>query len=306
MKNTKVIRKVLFAVFAITIISVQPCLIARADDSTNLEVNVKETLSVSVSTPATWASGDMDTFLRNKVSVSVTSNNAAGFTATMTTKTANTALVNTVRNTVTIPTLSANTTRSSFPANYWGYSLDDTDAGLTSSTYRALVGVGSTPITLLSSNTATSGSKDFFFGAKADATKASGTYINTVVISVVSGVIDNNNPVTPVDPVTPGSEEEPIYNPTGGGSSTGTTAYTYRRSNSTTSTTTTEVSAGDNRSVYDGYTPPQGVVNRHTKANVNSGTTLATWLGIATSVATASGFFFLAAARREGDDEDEE
>lgn len=292
-----------------TLISAQSFTIARAEDSTNLEVNVKEALSVSVSTPTNWAAGDMNTFLRNKVNVSVTSNNSAGFTATMTTKTTNTDLVNTVKNTVTIPTLTASSTKNNFPANYWGYSLDDTDAGSDSSTYRALVGAGSTPITLLSSNTAASGSKDFFFGAKADATKAAGTYINTVVISVVSGVIDNNtNPVTPTDPVTPGEDNQPTYNPTSGGSSTGTTAYTYRRNNATTgtSTTTTEVSAGDNRSVYEGYTPPQGVINRRTKANVSSGASIATWLGIATSVATASGFFFLAAARREGEDEDEE
>ena len=273
-------------------------------ENTDFNVQVKEVLSVSVSTPTTWASGDVDTFLRNPVSVSVVTNNASGFTATMTTKTANTSLINTSKNSITLPTLASSTTRTNFPANYWGYSLDDTSEGSGASTYSALVGAGSTPITLLSSLTASSGTKDFYFGAKANLTQASGTYSGTVVISVVSGAINNNtNPITPTDPDTPNpTPNTPTYNPTHG-----TTTYTYTNINSGTgtSTTTSEISAGDNRSVYQGYTPPQGVTYS-TTSRVSTTSALTTGLAIASSIAATSGAFFLFAARREEDDDNDD
>ena len=299
MENTKVIQKVFYAVLLAAILIVGPVKTASAEENTQFNVNVKESLSVSITTPDTWASGEIDTFLRNKVSISVTSNNAAGFTASMTTRTADTALTNTVKNTYTIPTLSSSVSRSSFPANYWGYSLNDTESGSSTSTYSALVGAGSTPITILSSSTATSGNKDFYFGAKANAAKASGTYTGTVVISVVSGVIDNSNPVTPTDPVTPGQNQTPTYD-----SGKNVTHYTYSSTGTNTESTTTQISSGDNRSAYDNYLPPQGVT--YGKTQINPGITLATGLGIAAAVAATSGFFFLAAARRENEDEDDQ
>ena len=275
----------------------------HADDKTNFNVNVKEALSVSVTTPSSWASGNIDTFLRNKVSISVVSNNTAGFTASMTTKTTDTSLANTAKNTISLPTLSANTTRSNFPVNYWGYSLDDTDAGNNSSTYRALVGSNSTPITLLSSTSATSGSKDFYFGAKADATKAAGTYTGTVVINVVSGVIDNSNPATPTNPASPsGNEQVAEYHPAPtGNTSNGATTYTYTSGGATT----TQISDGDNRAAYEGYTPPQGVTYK-TSSRIATNTTLAGGLAATATFAAASGIFFFILLKKRDDDEEEE
>ena len=300
MENKKVIHKVFYAVTLATVAFLAPQVPVSADENTTFNVNVEESLSVSVTTPSTWASGNIDTFLRNKVSVSVTSNNTAGFTASMTTKTADTALTNTAKSSYTLPTLSGAVEKNSFPANYWGYSLNDTDAGNNSSTYNALVGAGSTPITILSSANASTGSKDFYFGAKADVTQASGTYMGTVVISVVSGVIDSTNPITPTNPVTPGENQTPVYN-----SGSNTTAYTYSSTNSGTTSTTTQVSKGDNRSAYEGYTPPQGVTHS-TKTATNTGTDLATGLGIAAAVAATSGLLLFVAARRENDEDDED
>ncbi len=296
MENKKVIHKVFCVVILLTIfIFVSPAKVS-ADENTSFNVNVQESLSVSITTPTTWASGNINTFLRNKVSISVSSNNSAGFTASMTAKTMDTSLTNTSRSSYSIPTLdSSSVTRISFPANYWGYSLDDDDSnngsGSSFSTYRAMVGSTSTPITILSSNVAATSSKDFYFGAKADVSQASGTYVGTVVISVVSGVTNNNsNPITPVDPVTPGEDQVAIYD-----SSANRTYYTYSTTSSGTSTTTTQISSGDNRSAYVSYTPPQGAT--HNKLDTNA--TLVTGLGIATAVAATSGFFFLAAVRRE-------
>ena len=306
MENGKVIQKVFYVASTVAALLI-PHSMVSAEENTSFNVNVKESLSVSIVTPTEWASGDIDTFLRNKVSINITSNNAGGFTASMTTKTASTDLTNMSKNTYTMPTLASAVQRSAFPANYWGYSLDDTENGSDSSTYSALVGAGSTPITILSSNSATTGSKDFYFGAKADVTQAAGTYMGTVVISVVSGVVDNStNPITPVNPVNPGPEEVATYDP-----GRDTTQYTYTRTSTpapstpSTTTTTTQISSGDNRSAYEGYTPPQGVTYS-TKSTVNNQAGLATGLGVAAAVAATSGFFFLAAARRRDDDDEED
>ena len=314
--------KVIFtSVGAIAVASILPFsalgTYAAEEKNTNLQINLKEGLSVSITTPSEWASGDVDEFLRNKVSLNVVSNNSAGFTASMTTKTAETALTNTSKNTYTLPTLSSSTSRSSFPANYWGYSLDDTDAGNASSTYGALVGSGSTPITILSTTSGNSGSKDFYFGAKADVTKASGTYTGTVVISVVSGVVDDTtNPITPTNPAKPAATEQvATYSPAPtGSSSSGSTTYTYSRTNagsggasgsSSTNTTTTEVSEGNNVDSYAGYTPPQGV-NEYTETNISTASPMGTAIAVAASAAAASGIFFFIVAKRRKEEEEEE
>ena len=287
--------------------------------NTTFEVNVKDSLTVSVTTPSNWATGDVDTFLRNKISVNVSSNASNGFTASMTTKTTDTSLTHTA-NKGTIPTLSSSSVKSAFPANYWGYSLDDTDAGSDSSTYNALVGAGSSPIILISNaQSSTISSRDIYFGAKANASKASGTYMGTVVISVVTGAIEENssdpnyNPTTPENPATPGANEEtPYYNSNTGGTANGSTTYTYSRTSgsgsSATTTTTTQVSDGDNRNSYVGYTAPQGVTNRQTTTeSISEGSSLATGLAVTSAVAATAGtIFFILAKRKKDDDEEEE
>lgn len=281
--------------------------------NTQFQVNVRESLAVSITTPSQWATGDVNQFLRNKINVKVETNNADGFTASMTTKTSTTDLVH-VADKGTIPTLTSSSTRSAFPVNRWGYSLNDTSNGSDSSTYNALVGAGGTPITIISNSESQSiNNKDVYFGAKADTTKASGTYTSTVVISVVTGVIDNNNPITPVNPAQPNSNENTAnYNSGTGGTTNGSTTYTYRRTSgsgsSAATTTTTEVSDGDNRNSYIGYTPPQGVTNRQTTTEtVSEGSSLATGLAITSAVAATSGvIFFILAKRKKDEDEDEE
>ena len=294
-KNSKIIK--IFAAFLLLSIGISN--VFAADYNTGFNVNVSESLSVSISTPTNWAKGDAGAFLRNKVSINIVSNNTNGFTASMTTKTTNTSLSNSSNNTYTLPTLTATTPRANFPANFWGYSFDDTEAGSDTSNYSALVGSTSTPITILSSNNATTGSKDFYFGAKANVTQAAGTYTGTVVISVVSGVVDpGTNPITPVNPTPPNpTPNTPSYNPT-----TGVTSYTYNPTVPNTNTTTTIIDTGDTRGVYDGYTPPQGVT-RTTTGKTQAFSTIATGLAIAATIATTSGLVLLFAARREEDDE---
>ena len=307
------------------------------DENVNFQVNVSEILWVSLTTPSadSWASGNVSTFLTNKVGLNVTSNNSAGFIASMTTSTEavgsnpGTNLVNkqnsnsylqTLASTVTLADITDSTNQ--FTTNRWGYGLSNNNttsyesANVTAPTqFSALVPKGAaTPISVLAKNAPGTGSKDIYFGAKADDTVASGTYAETVIISVVSGV--NSDPVTPVDPVTPieptpenPTPTNPDYIASADDTDTqknGYTVYTTTTTSGTapsaTTTTTTEVSRGGNRS---SYTAPQGVTT--TTAKVNEGTPLATGLAVTAGIAAVTGVtFFILAKRRKDDDEEED
>ncbi len=305
---------------------------ASADKTTTFQVNVVETLSVSVTTPDSshWASGTPTTtsdtgFLRNDIILEVSSNNTVGFTAMMyanTSATGNTSLVNTTKNSETLPTLNSSSSRGSFPANYWGYSLDvsgtgvyngattaynETDAGNESSNYYPLT-TSANPVTVLTGTGATTGTRKIYFGAKADITQASGTYAGTVIISVVTGEINDNNdsenPVSPPDNPAIDNDQSgvnPSYETSYGTGSQGWTVYTSTSSGTGTETTTTQVSDGDVRSAY-----PLGATEK-TVSNIETKSALATGLAItATTVAASGAFFFIAAKRREDDDEEEQ
>ena len=287
--------------------------------NTTFNVNVKESLSVSITAPSEYAKGDAGVFLRNQVNLSVSTNNTNGFTASMYSQN-NTNLTNMLDSTEAIPTLASYSTRSAFPANYWGYSLGtgtisgetrtygETEAGNNSSRYYPLTTSTSSPIKVLTGTS--SGEQQIFFGAKSDLTKSSGTYTGTVIISVVTDVINSSNPITPTNPAEPNNTNEvAAYTsaPTGSTSS-GSTTYTYRRTNSSTgtTTTTTQVSEGDNVSAYQGYTPPQGVIE-NTLSNVyDGGSPIASALAATSASAAAAGTFFFILAKRKDEEEEEE
>lgn len=293
---------------------------AHADNPQNVDfnVNVAEVLTVSITDPASWASGELSNkvgdkyvsnLLRNKVNVSASTNNAVGVTVSMYTE--NTNLVNQTNNSYTIPTLASQTVASSFPVNYWGYSKDDTVSGSDSANYYPLTSSAS-PIRLFSTvGTAStgSGSQDVYFGAKADNTEQSGTYAQTVYFVAVTDTVDSEtNPEVPINPAEPSTVDEIAeYKPT-----TGSTSYTRRYSSNTGSTTPnpnpvsgdtktnrTEVSKGD---TTNSYAAAQGVT---TKSGIDGGSSVAVALGVASAVAATSGILFFVAAKRRKDDEDE-
>ena len=275
---------------------------ASATDTT-FQVNVKEVLSVSITTPSAndWASGSVNQFLRNVISLDISSNNSQGFTAGMTTDSTSTVLTNSALNSATIPSITSNvnctdSNCSALNANLWGYSINAT-AG--SGLYKPLKPNTDAPDTVLSSATAASSHQDISFGAKADTSKASGTYTGTVVISVVSGTsgADLDGPATNADGPN-ANPNTPSYN-----STTDQTTYTYTTNSG--NTTTTQVSNGDNTDVYSGYTPPQGVTNVDS-SNIYSGSLLTTILATTASVAAGSGIFFFILAKRKKDDDEEE
>lgn len=255
-----------------------------------LQADITEVLSVSLTTPDTWASGDVSSggsdLLRNKVNLSVTSNNPTGFVAFMASKTT-TNLVNTAKAASYIETLTSSYTAENFPVNRWGYSIDDTDAGDSNANYSALQ---TSQIAIVNPTTPTTVNQDIFFGAKAGANKDSGTYSNTVVFTVISGYVPDS-PI-PVDPVNPSDDTADDGAATYDGNYT---IYTTTSSDGNTNTTNTKITPGDTR------TNPQGV-----NTNINN-SNLATGLAVAATVAAASGtFFFILAKRKKDDDEEDE
>ena len=299
--------------------------------NTAFSVDVADSLSVSITSPTSGATGDVGEFLRNTVNVDIESNVSNGFTASMYSRD-NTNLTHTMLSEYNIPTLSSSVQRGNFTVDQWGYSLKsaslngntygETDAGNNNSYYYPLTSSTASPITVLSAASGTkSGSQSIYFGTKASVNKPAGTYSNTVVISVVTGTVDStNNPITPSDPVTPSTDPTPndnIAQYTGTGTTTGvgisasngTTVYTTRRTNTPatsseqeTTTTTTQVSGGDNTRAY-----PQGVVTTSEANITKSGSELPVGLAVtAASAATAGIFFFIIAKKRDEDDEEEE
>ena len=274
--------------------------------SATFQVNVVESLTVEVTTPSSWATGDIDTFLRNPVDLRVVSNNPDGFTATMYSS-AGTSLTNVAKSSATLPTLNASTypsgvARSSFPANNWGYSLDDSESA---GTYFSMK-TSTDPITIITGNGSVAQrdmTQTIYFGAKANAAQASGTYAGTVVINVVTGTINSEtNPETPTNPASSGADGVASYSTAGVGSSTdysgtaysGTTSYTETDGN----TKSTTISGGDTRSAY---AAPAGVTR--TSSNNALAVALATTAGVA---AVSSGIFFILAKRSRDDDDEEE
>lgn len=279
-----------------------PC--AAGTSCANFQVNIPEILTVQITRPNSWAVGDTGTFLRNTITLNVVSNNPAGFMASMTTgatTAAGSALTNIhAGSTSTIPMLTSNWTRSNTTlTKFWGYSLNDASE---TGTYGALALKDAvTPVTLIPAGTMETASKDIYIGAKADGSIDSGTYQGTIIISVVSGAITEDNPVTPVDPATPDDTvaNNPAYQPGASQSDPGRTIYTNTSYNGTTNTSTLEVSEGDTRSSYQ---DPQGV----STARINEGTPLATGLAVTAAVAAVAGVAFFVIARKRDDEDDDE
>lgn len=274
------------------------------------QVNVQEVLSVSITTPTNWAKGDVGDFLRNKVTLDVTSNNINGFTALMNSTDSSANLYHSSKSNVSLPTIASNTFRSGFPANHWGYSIDDDDSndgiGKDNSTYSKVANSSETPIPLISNAESTgtkpTTSRDIYFGAKSDITQASGTYSGTVVFNIISGILpvdDKSEPNIPTNPATPGENNVATYD-----QANNRTVYTTTTTDATAGTTeqTTTITNGDTTS---SYADPAGVTDS-TSSNIYDGSMLNTVLATTASVAAASGLIFFILAKRKKDDDDEE
>lgn len=281
----------------------------------NFQVDIDESITVSVTDPTTWASGPIDTFLRNKVNVSATTNNGIGVTVSMYTNNTNllnlakydspSATPDTSKPTTYIPTLASSTTATAFPANRWGYSVNDTDGGEGSANYNALTTSATQLFTTVGTQDISSGQKDVYFGAKANSTMQSGTYAQTVYFAAVTGTIDSNNPAIP-DPQSSSSTPDPTNQVAHYSSVTGQTTYTTRTATGSGTdpvtgskdVTTTTVTSGD---VTSNYNSPHGVTTTTTNSSALAGV-----LAASAAVAVVSGTAFIIAAKRRSDDDEEE
>lgn len=270
---------------------------STCDDDANFQVKIPEVLTVSITRPNSWATGDIGVLLRNVITLEIVSNNQTGFAASMTTGTSSALSNLSSSSTSTIPLLTTDWTRSSAAATdkFWGYSTDDANE---TGTYKTIAAENaSTPTTLIAAGTKGTASQNIYFGAKASSDIDSGTYQGTVIISVVSGVAADDPVVTPDNPVTPDdtTPNNPSYDNT-----TDRTAYADTTYSGTIHTSTLEVSEGDTTKSYQ---DPQGV----TTATINEGTPLATGLAVTAVVAAVAGFaFFIVARRREEEEDDDE
>lgn len=305
---------------------------AYADVTRNVDfiVNIAETLTLTITDPTNWATGNLTNtsattsrkesdFLRNKVNVAASTNSPVGVTVSMYTKgdtdLRNTALYSSSDASTYIPTLDSTSgtniqpgaAGANFPTNYWGYSVDDTDTLNTASHYRPL---STSPIQLFTTvDSVTPGydaagvtdDTDVFFGAKADDSKASGTYLRTVYFAAVTGTVDTSNPLKPTNP----SETDPINNAAHYSSVIGQTSYTTRSTSGSgdspvtgsMDSTTTDVTQGD---ISTTYAQAYGVTSE------SNSSALATAFGVAAGVAATSGIAFFVAAKRRKKDDDEE
>lgn len=281
----------------------------HAENSANVtfQVNVQEVLSVSITTPTNWDKGNVGVFLRNKVTLDVTSNNINGFTALMNSTDSSANLYHSSKANTTLPTLTVKgQTRANFQANHWGYSTNDNNE---TGTYDPVVGSSGTPIVLISNDQSTGSnneelatSRDIYFGAKSDMSQASGTYSGTVVFNIISGILpvdDKSKPNIPTNPATPDENNVATYDQTNN-----RTVYTTTTTDTTAGTTeqTTTITNGDTTS---SYANPAGVTDS-TSSNIYDGSMLNTVLAATASVAAASGLIFFILAKRKKDDDDEE
>ena len=119
--------------------------------------------------------------------LNVETNNRTGYTATISSSSENTSLVNSnPASTNQIPSISSNLNLSDFNANTWGYKLNN------SASYSPIPAL-SAPINLLQTTNKTNGldSNTLSVGMKLSQNLESGTYSNTLVFSFIS------NPYTP-------------------------------------------------------------------------------------------------------------
>ena len=170
----------------------------NSNDSFNFNVEVDLKLAVSLSNRLVTDTGVNGTFLRDSTILGVSSNSANGFVATFTTDKNSTTenatnLTHNYKENI-IPTLDSSVLRANFPADRWGYSLDDTGDGDENSTYGPLVAMDSdSPIVAMSSDEPASAQQEIYFGTKMSPLQPTGVFSNSLVFRVVTKVV----PATP-------------------------------------------------------------------------------------------------------------
>ena len=149
------------------------------------------TLSASISNTNVIVNGNQVINSENKtieipLRLTVNTNNRTGYTATISSDSNNTALVNAGSTVLAkIDSISAPSTLASLPSNTWGYKMANT------SSYSPIPAL-SAPISFRQTNQATSGpsTSDLSIGMKLSNNLENGSYTNRLVFSIVTNPID--------------------------------------------------------------------------------------------------------------------
>ena len=177
--------KSLLLLFVFFSLFVGPDAFGDESGSTKFRIEILPSISISVSDVNITAGNDLTT---GTSAVTISSNNQTGYVTSITTDhnstESNATDLKHVATTEYIPTLSSSVAKSSFPANAWGISTDDT-------TYYPMPAKDSTPIavTTLSKDTPGSKNANIYFGVKISDNQMSGTYKNTMLVTVVANPI---------------------------------------------------------------------------------------------------------------------
>ena len=139
---------------------------------------VSATISMDISGDVNVSPVLNGSFISNTITSTVTTNNYTGYQLTSSLSGTNTSLTHTtLGSSTTIPSITANYTTSSFPANYWGVSIDNTN-------YSPLPVSTNSPM-IIKNNTAavTNQSSNLYIGTKVSSAQTSGDYTNDIVLT---------------------------------------------------------------------------------------------------------------------------
>ena len=169
--------------------------------SQNSFAEYKATLSASISETTASIDGteiieSSDETAEHNINLKINTTNKTGYTATFSSKTEETALLNTnpAINTK-INSISSNSALTNFPANTWGYRFDD-------NTVFSPIPAKSASVNLIKTTEKTTGAENhnIKLGMKLNSSLKPGNYENRLIISVVS------NPYTPKAVITEGPD----------------------------------------------------------------------------------------------------
>ena len=180
LKNTALVILVAPVLFA------SACVFAETTENASMTFTVNVPVFLTATVNNVTMNASTNNFVSEIMDFTASTNNQTGYTSTMTTNKNSTESYATdlkhASANVVVPSLTSAVSRSNFPINHWGFSLDNI-------TYSGLPAKNQTPISVSSSLAPASDEKDIYFGAKVDGTKASGIYTNEVLITTVANYV---------------------------------------------------------------------------------------------------------------------
>lgn len=175
---------------AVSAVLLSPVLAGAVQDTGNTTINATVGSTISMSTAGTVAMTVTPTgsgvASSAKDTITVSTNNASGYTLSLEADDATTTLTNGT------DTLAAQGASGALANNSWGYSLDataaQTNVATLTGTWEGVPAAGAATSLKTTATTAAAEATDVWYGVKADTTKESGVYTGTVTYTAVTNV----------------------------------------------------------------------------------------------------------------------